>query len=146
MQGIRYLGIPFSLYKRNKAECNPRKNEGAATAQVLKILVSVVRFRPGPPRIYLAQRPLMQVGVFVCQTKSLCVRCIPGFVANHKNLQPLRTLHFSRVATQTNEHREASSSSCTPADSALRCCSRCRGARQTRTYSRLSKLTFRNLC
>src|SRR5471030_559226 len=73
MQGIRYLGIPFSLYKRNKAECNPRKNEGAATAQVLKILVSVVRFRPGPPRIYLAQRPLMQVGVFVCQTKkSLC--------------------------------------------------------------------------
>src|SRR5471030_138389 len=67
----------------------------------------------------------MQVGVFVCQTKSLCVRCIPGFVANHKNLQPLRTLHFSRVATQTNEHREASSSSCTPADSALRCCSRC---------------------
>ena len=37
----------------------------AGAARSLKILVSVVRFRPGPPRKSFTQCPLMQVGVFV---------------------------------------------------------------------------------
>ena len=37
----------------------------ADAARRLKILVSVVRFRPGPPRTCIAKRPLIEVGVFV---------------------------------------------------------------------------------
>jgi hypothetical protein len=44
----------------------------------LKILVSVVRFRPGPPRTSFTQRPLMQVGVVVSGIRSPCVRSISG--------------------------------------------------------------------
>jgi hypothetical protein len=44
-----------------------RQIDGVAAGATLrlKILVSVVRFRPGPPRTSFTQRPLMQVGVVV---------------------------------------------------------------------------------
>ena len=45
---------------------------------VLKILVSVVRFRPGPPRISLTERQPMQVGVFVCGVRSPRLRSTSG--------------------------------------------------------------------
>jgi len=44
----------------------------------MKILVSVVRFRPGPPRTSFTQRPLMQVGVVVSGILSLQLRSISG--------------------------------------------------------------------
>jgi hypothetical protein len=44
----------------------------------LKILVSVVRFRPGPPRISLTERQPMQVGVFVLGTWNPRLRFISG--------------------------------------------------------------------
>ena len=40
--------------------------------------MSVVRFRPGPPRTYLNKRQPMQVGVFVSGTGSPRVRSISG--------------------------------------------------------------------
>jgi hypothetical protein len=44
----------------------------------LKILVSVVRFRPGPPRTSFTQRPLMQVGVVVSGIRSPRLQSISG--------------------------------------------------------------------
>jgi hypothetical protein len=44
----------------------------------LKILVSVVRFRPGPPRISFTKRPLIEVGVVVSGIRNPHVRSISG--------------------------------------------------------------------
>jgi hypothetical protein len=48
---------------------------------VLKILVSVVRFRPGPPGTSFTQRPLLQVGVVVSGSRSPRLRSISGLAS-----------------------------------------------------------------
>jgi len=52
----------------------------------LKILVSVVRFRPGPPRTSFTQRPLKQVGVVVSGVRSFRVRSISDSLNRNSHL------------------------------------------------------------
>ena len=51
---------------------------GTTIERVLKILVSVVRFRPGPPRMLQRERQPKQVGVVVSGIRSPRVRSISG--------------------------------------------------------------------
>jgi len=64
-----------------------RQTDGVAAgaARRLKILVSVVRFRPGPPRTFQAKRRSMQIGVFVSGARSPRARPIP-----YPTLSPVR--------------------------------------------------------
>ena len=61
--------VSITLYAKPLSPCRTLfRQKGSVApdpARRLKILVSVVRFRPGPPRTYLAQRQSIVIGVVV---------------------------------------------------------------------------------
>jgi hypothetical protein len=60
----------------------------AGAARRLKILVSVVRFRPGPPRISLTKTPILANRRFCLWTRSPRVRSISGTSPHHAHAAP----------------------------------------------------------
>ena len=75
--------------------------------------MSVVRFRPGPPRNYLTKRHPSPDGVFVCRTKGPCVRSISGLALtsriftlfSHYDRHVLSRLALSRDARFKHQTR-----------------------------------------
>ena len=93
---------PSLLHRKSLIARN--RSVAESTTFVLKILVSVVRFRPGPPRTYLTRRQPSLVGVVICGIRSPCVRLISGstFRSLHTGSmcrqQDLKNIEQSRIA------------------------------------------------
>ena len=91
--------IPAQLAGSSRTLVRQTDGVVAGAARRLKILVSVVRFRPGPPRTSQANRRSMQIGVVVSGIRSPRVRSISGAVKRcapklHEYVQTAQLLAF----------------------------------------------------